>query len=199
MSGQLIGGARRLHVFLAPLVSTGTPVKAIVKERRYLTAVEYWAGCSPVAECHLQPRATFAAKSDYVRRPLSAAAIGTIVSAIERAPVRGILLLDSYGGALNSVPKAATAFVHRDSLCSCQYLAYWDTPAQAAPSLAWLRSFHTAMRPYVSGEAYVNYIDPDLGRNLAAYYGQNLRRLVAVKRRYDPGNVFRFAQSIPLH
>ncbi len=202
VSGQLVGDERRLRLLLGPLVSTGAPRRVVVRERSYLEAVGYWAGCGPVSECHLEPfgklaRATFAAKSDYVTRALPPAALRTIVAAIERAPGGGSLLLDSYGGVLNRVPKAATAFVHRDALFSGQYLAYWAGP-QAAANLAWLRAFSLAMRPYVSGESYANYIDPDLAGRPQAYYGQNLRRLVSIKRRFDPGNVFRFRQSIPL-
>jgi len=204
VSGQLVGTTARLHTLLGPLLSVGTPTLTSLKQRRFLEAAEYWAGCAPVSECRLAPlgnqtRATFAAKSDYVRRPLSATAISTILQAIPRAPVRGSLLLDSYGGALNRVPKGATAFAHRDSLCSCQYLSAWDNPADGPASIGWIRSFYAAMRPYVSGEAYVNYIDPDLAGNPRAYYGQNLPRLVSIKRRFDPANVFRFRQSIPLH
>ena len=204
VSGQLVGRAARLQSLLHPLVSVGTPNEVRVRERGPLEAARYWAGCGPLSECHLEPfgalpRATFAAKSDYVKRPFSPSAMRTVMRAIEHAPANGLLLMDSYGGALNRVPKGATAFVHRDSLSSLQYLAYWGSPGQAAANLAWLRSFYAAMRPYVSGEAYVNYIDPDLAGNPLAYYGQNLRRLVSIKRRRDPANVFRFPQSIPLH
>jgi FAD/FMN-containing dehydrogenase len=174
-----------------------------------MEAVRMWAGCSgTIAECHLQPqgvlgRSTFKAKSDYAVRRLSARGIGALVAAIEarRSTGRGsgLVLLDSSGGAVNRVRKEATAFVHRDALFSLQYLAYWeagDPAADVAANLRWLRTFRAALRSYVSGFAYQNYIDPELSDWKHAYYGSNLRRLVAVKRRYDPNNVFRFRQSV---
>jgi FAD/FMN-containing dehydrogenase len=53
------------------------------------------------------------------------------------------------------------------------------------------------MQPYVSNGAYSNYADPDLVGWEQAYWGSNFTKLTEVKRAYDPGNVFRFPQSIP--
>jgi FAD/FMN-containing dehydrogenase len=212
-AGQLFGSADRLRALVQPLADAGTPTRFSVTPRTYMDAARLWAGCGgTIAECHLQPqgqlgRSTFKGKSDFVNRgkPLSARGIDTLVRQIESrqsaGPGRGIVLLDSYGGAINRVAKGATAFVHRDALFSLQYLAYWedtDPPAVAAANLRWLRRFRGAMHPFVSGFAYQNYIDPELQAWRHAYYGSNLARLVAVKRRYDPDNVFRFAQSIPV-
>jgi FAD/FMN-containing dehydrogenase len=212
-AGQFFGSADRLRALVKPVADAGTPSRFTVTSRTYMDAARMWAGCGgTIAECHLQPqgqlgRSTFKGKSDFVNRgkPLSARGIDTLVRQIESrqaaGPGRGIVLLDSYGGAINRVPRGATAFVHRDALFSLQYLAYWeatDPPAVAAANLRWLRGVRTAMRPFVSGFAYQNYIDPELQSWRHAYYGSNLKRLVAVKRRYDPNNVFRFMQSIPL-
>ena len=167
-----------------------------------------WAGClgKGQAACHLVAehgvlkRATFAAKSDYVGRQFPAAAVRTLQRRLEArqssAHGSGALIMDSYGGAIASVSPGATAFVHRSPLCSMQYLAYWGAPEHEPASLAWIRGFHAAMRPYVTGGAYQNYIDPDLRTWRRAYYGSNYARLVRVKRRYDPDRLFRFQQAI---
>jgi hypothetical protein len=95
------------------------------------------------------------------------------------------------------VPADATAFVHRDQLFSIQYLAYFGGGPAGRASRAWINGVHRAMRPFVSGQAYQNYIDADLRRWQRAYYGSNLERLREVKARYDPDFHFRFPQAIP--
>ena len=207
-AGQLFGSADRLRALVNPLANAGTPTRFTVTSRSYLDAQEMWAGCSgTIAECHLPPqgqlgRSTFKGKSSFANKPLSLKAINAMIRQIESRITTGsgsgVILLDSYGGAINRVKKDATAFVHRDALFSMQYLAYWDPSAAAEPNLRWLRGFYSAMRPYVSPFAYQNYIDPDLGNWERAYYGTNFDRLIAVKRRYDPQNVFRSSQSIPV-
>jgi FAD/FMN-containing dehydrogenase len=207
-AGQFFGTADRLRELLKPLAHAGTPTRFTVTSRSYIDAQEMWAGCSgTIAECHLPPqgqlgRATFKGKSSFANKALSLQGINAMIRQIEARITTGtgsgIILLDSYGGAINRVKKDATAFVHRDALFSMQYLAYWDASAAAEPNLRWLKNFYAAMRPYVSPFAYQNYIDPDLGKWGRAYYGTNLDRLIAVKRRYDPQNVFRSSQSIPV-
>jgi hypothetical protein len=206
-AGQFYGTESRLRTLLQPLVDAGTPLRFTTVERTYMSAALMWAGCGGFAECHLPPqgnrgRSTFAAKSQIATKRLSAAGIDALIHQLETRRTTGsgsgIVLLDSWGGAINRVPKSRTAFVHRNALFSLQYLAYWDPASPAAPNVAWLRRCHAALRPYLSPFAYQNYIDPDLSNWQQAYYGSNLPRLQRIKRKYDPQNVFHSRQSIRL-
>jgi FAD/FMN-containing dehydrogenase len=72
-----------------------------------------------------------------------------------------------------------------------------DDPAElVSANLRWLNGMYEAMRPYVSSSSYQNFVDPALADWPQAYYGANYPRLVEVKRRYDPDDVFHFDQSI---
>jgi FAD binding domain/Berberine and berberine like len=198
--GQFFGSEADLTALIAPLASTGTPTRVVVGTLSYMEAVLRWAGCHPVSQCHTVRRVAFKGKSDYVNAPLSNSAIAILLDALEANQLdprlgKGELLFDPYGGAVNRVPAAATAFVHRNALFSIQYFSSWASGA--ARNLGWIRSLYAAMRPHVSGFAYQNYIDPDLRTWKHAYYGSNFRRLVTVKRKYDPRSFFRFAQAIP--
>jgi hypothetical protein len=215
-AGQFYGTEAELRSVLRPLLEIGSPQPSFVR-RTYLEAVLYWAGCSndTVSECNLQGasphgvlgRSAFNAKSSYLLKPLTDEGVDAVLRGIEARqrnghPGGGSIIFDSYGGATNRVEPAATAFVHRDAICSLQFFASWDEgapPSVVRANVRWINRYYRSVRPNVSQFAYQNYIDPSLGGWEHAYYGSNLRRLVSVKRKYDPGNFFHFRQSIPTH
>jgi FAD/FMN-containing dehydrogenase len=206
--GQYLGPERHLAGLLRPLTKAASPIRYSSGTSAYLDLMLRWAGClgQSWAACHLVAehgilgRATFAGKSDYVKKPFTAAAVQELQRGLELRQSAGhgsgSVILDSYGGAIARVDPDATAFVHREVLHSMQYLAYWNASHDQGPSLSWLRAWHGSMRPYVTGGAYVNYADPDLKHWQSAYYGSNYARLVTVKHRYDPDRLFRFPQAI---
>jgi FAD/FMN-containing dehydrogenase len=201
-NGQFMGTTGQVRGLLGPLLSVpGARITALVS-KSYLDMQLLLAGCSTIGlnACHTVgtspggtlPRESFRAKSDYVTKPLSAAARNVLIQATQsRAaqPGSGALLFDSYGGAINRVAPHATAFVHRNTLFCIQYLTY-DGGA------GWLGQTHAAMGRYVSGQAYQNYIDRDLRHWQQAYYGSNYPRLVRTRRRVDPHHFFKFPQAI---
>src|SRR5579875_2989369 len=217
VNGTYVGSVNQLNVLLGQLLNAAgaVPASRYVWSDTVLSAMLYEAGCynRSVNACHLPSqnpqgqlqRAMDVAKSDYVTKVLPAQGISALVNAIAQrqtspVPGGGGIGIDAYGGAINRVAANATAFVHRSALFSIQYTTAWPAGASQAviaQNRAWLTNTWQAMRPYASGEAYQNYIDPDLANWLQAYYGANLARLQHIKATYDPGNLFHFAQSIP--
>ncbi|AOR33488.1 hypothetical protein BFF78_22660 [Streptomyces fodineus] len=183
-----------------------------LRRRGYEEAMEIYAGCSSFstdAQCHLPGstpgrspqgrlgRETYAARSDFFDRSLSAAGIQTVLRQI--ASVRGgagSIAFTALGGAVNRVSPTATAFVHRRSRMLAQYIASWGEGASGASAQSWLTSAHQAMSPYASGAAYQNYTDPTLTDWKKAYYGDAATRLGKVKKQYDPQRFFSYAQGL---
>ena len=94
------------------------------------------------------------------------------------------------------VPAAATAFGGRDAKFIMNVHTRWQEVRDDARCIAWAREFYEATRPFASGTAYVNFLAEEDGERLSSTYGGNYARLTEIKRKYDPGNVFRVNQNI---
>jgi FAD/FMN-containing dehydrogenase len=218
VGGTYIGGVSDADAQLENLyaaVGSG-PSSSFLESTSWLHAMLVEAGCASltVNECHLPTqnsqgqlsRASEYAKSDFFTEPLTGHAIGTLLSGVESlqqvngAPGgSGGIAFDALGGAVNRVAAGATAFVHRNALFGAQYTTGWTAGSASAGvgrQHAWLRAFWQSMRPYASGQAYQNYIDPDLTNWRQAYYGANYARLAGIKAAYDPHRLFTFPQAI---
>jgi FAD/FMN-containing dehydrogenase len=100
------------------------------------------------------------------------------------------------GGAIARVAPDATAFADRDAASTLLIASGWADPRESDARIAWAREAWSAAQPYAKASAYVNYLDQGDEDRTEAVYGPNYRRLVEVKRRYDPDNVFRHNANI---
>jgi hypothetical protein len=97
---------------------------------------------------------------------------------------------------MSRIPNAATPFAHRDALFAFSEDAFWDKPEDNAANVQWVKDCWQAMRSYSPRGAYVNFMaDEGVDRVRESYRG-NYDRLVQIKRKYDPTNLFRLNQNI---
>lgn len=142
-------------------------------------------------------------KSEFFRRSLPTEGIEALIETLteDRVPNESRELdFTPWGGAYNRVPEDATAFAHRDEHFLLKHAVVVEPDASTAEREAaqhWLARSWKTVHSWGSGRVYPNFPDPDLEDWAHAYYGPNYDRLVRVKARYDPDNVFRFSQSLP--
>jgi FAD/FMN-containing dehydrogenase len=187
-SGQSIGSRAELARALTPLSRSPQ-----IRPMSFFAAVNYFAGGKSGWTYGSAP---MKGKSDYVMTPLTDDGMAALMNRVSTNS-NVYVICDAYGGAIARVAAGATAFAHRGALFSVQYGSTWSDPNDTPQRLADMRDLYAAMRPYVSGAAYVNYCDLDLTDWQNAYWGPNLARLKQIKSAFDPGNVFRHAQSVP--
>jgi FAD/FMN-containing dehydrogenase len=108
----------------------------------------------------------------------------------------GSVVLRGLGGAMARVPVDATAFAHRDKAFYLAADNSWEDESHAERHVAWAEAFLQAVAPYTDG-AYVGYLgDEGEDRVRAAYSPATYTRLAAIKRQYDPDNLFRLNSNI---
>ena len=129
---------------------------------------------------------------------LSDAAIDTMIEGFRACPSpMSALVLEHFHGAVTRVDPTATAFPHRAKADNLVIAGEWLDPAESARNVTWVRQIFDAMKPYAARARYVNYLAAEeTGDPGEAAYGPNLPRLRAIKKRYDPDNVFHLNQNI---
>jgi FAD/FMN-containing dehydrogenase len=100
-------------------------------------------------------------------------------------------------GTANQVLPDATAYFHRDARFVMNVHARWNARDDDETCIDWARAFFNASAPFASEGAYVNFMTAEESSRVAQAYGANYERLVRLKQKFDPNNIFHWNQNIP--
>ncbi len=195
--GQIIGQKDAADKLFAPVIAVAKPKTTLIE------TLSFWDAKSWLSEESNAPK-PFAERSRFHPKPLTEDGVAAILDALAKVPILGSKQhvessFFAWGGAVAEVPATATAFVHRNDLWLQTFNCSWgpnDPQPEIDRLMAWQNDFYNAMKPFASDRAFQNFADPQLEQPLQSYYGENLKRLIDVKKKYDRNEVFTFAQSI---
>ncbi len=199
--GQYIGELSELRDLVQPLIdAAGPPAKTQLETKTYWDMQRMFA--SVEAERH-----SFGDISRYSREPLPDHVVAKVADLLADCPTRtkdengSMWSLGWVGGpVVNAVGRRDTAYVHRDMLTMLRATPVWkiDSPRSVRNGLiAWTDQMIRLIAPYTPAESYQNFPNRSIRDWRREYYAENYSRLVRVKTKYDPHDVFHNAQSIP--
>ena len=122
-------------------------------------------------------------------------AIGSVMQAMDHAPLNARVFMVPYYGAITRVGVRDTAFPLREVGFEMDLMARWTSPAERPAADAWVHALAQALRPQAHG-AYVNQLGETSEELVRLAYGVNHPRLAKLKRKYDPENMFRSNQNV---
>jgi FAD/FMN-containing dehydrogenase len=135
-------------------------------------------------------------RADFVNE-LSDAAIALHLQHAARMPTpQSTMHLYPIDGAVHDTQPGDTAFSFRRANWASVMVGVDPDQANAAKITDWTKAYFDALHPHSAGGAYVNFMMDEGQERVQATYGENYGRLAAVKRKYDPGNLFRVNQNI---
>jgi FAD/FMN-containing dehydrogenase len=183
------GDADRAEADVRPLRRFGSPAADMIQRMPYPavnTGIDWLA---PAGALRYWKSAFFAELSD--------PAIEVMAAAFERAPSElCALVVEDFHGAVTRVATTATAYPHREPGHNLFLISQWTDPAKTDAGIAWARETFDALSPYMAERSYTNYLSADDYSRVRQAYGPNYDRLVELKQRYDPDNLFRLNHNI---
>ena len=182
------GEPARGEKVIAPLRGFGKPLRDTVRPMPY---VDLQRGADRVNfyGIHHYAKAGFA-------NAIDASMVDALVDAYRAAPDLLMVVLQQAGGAIGRVPTDATAFVNRDARYWMMVMANWPDEAEDEQHIAACRDGWRRVEPFTSGY-YTNALASDDDSRMRTIYGRNYDRLVDIKTRFDPDNLFRLNANIP--
>jgi FAD/FMN-containing dehydrogenase len=185
-----VGSVDQAESDLRPLLDFGSPILSEVGPMPYPAVNMMFDEAYPRGALNYW-------KSSFVR-DLSDEAIAELIGRFAVAPSpMSAMVIEHFHGAVCRVGVSDTAVPHRHPGYNLGIFSEWTDPATTDENIAWARETYAAIKPYRAELRYVNYLDEDdVGEAVRAAYGPNYDRLVEVKRRYDPDNVFHLNHNI---
>lgn len=193
------------EVVLVPVFYVGTPAageKAIAPIRQFGDLVGEHVGAQPYVQWQqaFDPLLTPGARNYWKSHNFIQLSDGAVEQMIEFAgklpSPHCEIFVGQVAGAANDVAPDATAYVGRDAKFVMNVHGRWDSEAQDEKCIRWSRDFFKATAPFASSGAYVNFMTAEEVNRVAAAYGPNYQRLLEVKKKYDPENIFRGNHNI---
>jgi FAD/FMN-containing dehydrogenase len=174
----------------APILRFGSPITSLLGPQPY---EQFQKAFDPL----LGPGARNYWKTNEFAE-LDDAALEALVEGARAVPgPLGEIFVAALGGAMGRVARDATAYAGRDARWVMNVHGRWQSPSDDGAFRTWARDVFEATAPFATGGAYVNFMTSDEAARVAAAYGDNYDRLVEVKRRFDPDNLFRMNHNIP--
>ena len=193
------------EVVILPIFYSGAVAEAeklIAPLRAFGTALGEHIGAQPYVQWQkaFDPLLTPGARNYWKSHNFTELADGALDAIIESAAKlpspQCEIFMGLIAGAPNRIAADAMAYGHRDAKFVLNVHGRWDEAKDDQKGIGWAREFFKASAPYASAGAYVNFMTEEEGDRVAAAYGSNYDRLVEIKKRYDPANVFHLNQNI---
>jgi FAD/FMN-containing dehydrogenase len=185
-TGSVADGER----LVAPIKSFGSPVGDVVQRRPYASQQSLLDATQPKGRRYYW-------KSEYLPG-LEPELIGKVVehAGRVRSPHSAIVIFP-IGGALDRLPNDHSAVGNRDTAFVLNITASWEKPEDDSTNIEWAREAWSDMRRFSTGGTYVNFLtEEEGGDRIKAAYGKNHARLIDLKTKWDPTNLFRLNKNI---